>query len=50
MVARDAERARDLLEGLLATSHDERADQLEKLLVALPPVSAQGASSQAAVE
>ena len=50
IVARDAERARDLLEGLLATSHEARADQLEKLLAALPPDGAQSAGDQVAVE
>jgi tetratricopeptide (TPR) repeat protein len=46
IAARDTEHARDLLEGLLAASHEERAEQLEKLLAALPPASAQDASDE----
>jgi tetratricopeptide (TPR) repeat protein len=50
IVARDTERARELLEGLLATSHEARAAQLEKLLANLPPVGAASAPGEAAVE
>jgi len=50
IVARDTVRARELLEGLLATSHEERAEQLEKLLADLPPVGAASAAGEVAVE
>lgn len=50
VAAGDGARARDLLERLLATSHEDRAEQLEKLLAGLPPLAAESAPAEAGAE
>jgi tetratricopeptide (TPR) repeat protein len=50
LAARDTGSARELLERLIATTHAELAEQLEKLLANLPAVEADGETAAAAGE